>query len=130
MKATFAKKTRVPVERTQQAIQVLLKKHGAEAFGTYGDSTTAAVAFKMRGLSYRIELPVPKSDEQGFRARWRLVLLLVRAKLELVAVGASTIEREFLADQVMPNGKTVGDSFPKIIQAALGGGDVRRLLSA
>jgi hypothetical protein len=42
------------------------------------------------------------------RRRWRAQLLLVKAKLEMIATGDSTVEREFLADMLMPNGKTVG----------------------
>ena len=35
-------------------------------------------------------------------------MLVTKAKLELVAEGLSTIQREFLADPVLPDGSTVG----------------------
>jgi hypothetical protein len=49
-----------------------------------------------------------KAWEQACRSRWRAVNLIVKAKLEAIECGISTIDREFLADIVMPNGKTVG----------------------
>jgi len=45
--------------------------------------------------------------DQRCRERWRAVLLMLKAKLELVRLGISTVEREFLADLVLPSGKTV-----------------------
>jgi hypothetical protein len=47
--------------------------------------------------------------EQACRSRWRGVLLIVKAKLELIEMGLSTVEREFLADIALPNGRTVGE---------------------
>ena len=38
-----------------------------------------------------------------------LLLLVIKAKLEAVASGISTIEKEFLADIVMPDGSTVNE---------------------
>lgn len=46
--------------------------------------------------------------EAELRRRWRAQLLLIKAKLETIAMGASSVEREFLADMLMPDGKTVG----------------------
>jgi hypothetical protein len=41
------------------------------------------------------------------RSRWRQILLVIKAKLEVVAMGLSTAEREFLADLVLPSGESV-----------------------
>jgi hypothetical protein len=43
------------------------------------------------------------------RQRWRALKLSIQAKLEAVAAGISTFEREFLPFIVLPNGQTVGD---------------------
>ena len=37
------------------------------------------------------------------------MLLVMKAKLEAVREGATTVEREFLADMLMPDGSTVGE---------------------
>lgn len=47
--------------------------------------------------------------EQGKRQRWRAMALIVKAKLEAIESGISTLEAEFLAHTVLPNGQTVGD---------------------
>lgn len=96
----------------------------------------AIVAFVVDGNKFRIEVPLPKKQEgfgkpserprgwyawsedkrrqyftkaweQSCRERWRAVVLLVKSKLEIVRIGMSSIEKEFMADLVLPNGKTV-----------------------
>jgi hypothetical protein len=109
----------------------------------------AMIAFRMGGASYRVELPMPlksavadaikkkpphgwygrtdqgraafidERHQQECRERWRAVLLTIKAKLEIVRIGASTVEREFMADMVLPNGATVGKTLPHIIQRGL-----------
>ena len=41
---------------------------------------------------------------QQERQRWRSLLLVTKAKLELITDGSSTVEREFLPDILLPNG--------------------------
>ena len=45
--------------------------------------------------------------EQACRQRWRALNLVIKAKLEAVDAGISTIEDEFLANIVLPSGDTV-----------------------
>lgn len=45
--------------------------------------------------------------DQASRQRWRCILLIVRAKLELIEMKLSTVEREFLADITLNDGRTV-----------------------
>ena len=46
--------------------------------------------------------------EQACRQRWRALLLIIRAKLEAAEAGISTLETEFLANIVLPDGRTAG----------------------
>jgi hypothetical protein len=56
--------------------------------------------------------------ESELKRRWRALVLIVKAKLELVASGGSTFEVEFLAHTMLPNGDTVGETMlPRIAQA-------------
>lgn len=48
---------------------------------------------------------VTKEVQQRSRERWRAILLVVKAKLEFIALGASTAEREFFGDLVLPDGR-------------------------
>jgi hypothetical protein len=52
----------------------------------------------------------------------------VKAKLETIAEGASTIEREFLADIMLGDGSTVHDTIGARIAEAYLTGEVRPLL--
>lgn len=117
----------------------------------------AQLAFVLKGHHYRIDVPLPKildfapkrnqeprgwytwgaerreswtreRWEQGCRERWRAVVLMLKAKLELVRLGVSTIEREFMADMVLPGGRTVGAIVADQIEGALAGGPAPRLL--
>lgn len=47
--------------------------------------------------------------QQITRTKWRKLHLYIKAKLDAVAEGTATIEDEFLAQTVMPNGQTVGE---------------------
>ncbi len=79
----------------------------------------SAFATKMRkGASFsRTQTPQQqaKAWDQACRERWRAIVLVTKAKLELIQMGASTVEREFLADIRMTNGKTVGEQLEKLL---------------
>jgi hypothetical protein len=62
------------------------------------------------------------------RQRWRSLLLVTKAKLELIADGSSTVEREFLPDILLPNGTTVGEALSPQIAAAYESGQMPPLL--
>jgi hypothetical protein len=131
---TFAKGTSVSVEKSRMDIDSLLSKHGAGQRGVLCDDEggVARLLFTMAGRQIRLEVPLPRPSEfakrakgernywrsltpaeqrsrweQACRERWRLVLLFLRAKLENIALGVSTVEREFLADVTLANGQTV-----------------------
>lgn len=53
---------------------------------------------------------ISERKRQSAREAWRRLLLVVKAKLELVSDGGSTIEREFLADVMLPDGRTVHEA--------------------
>lgn len=133
----YASATKVSVETSQAEVARLLKKHGAVTVATMQTETGAAIAFQIGIHRVRFELSVPTYEqmwkegeittprgwvgggpewrkkwcedqiEQTERQRWRALLLVTKAKLELVADGASTIEREFMADLLLPNGQRV-----------------------
>lgn len=108
----YAEDTSVPVSRSQEEVKGLLRKAGAERLAVYEDEQRAAVAFGFRGRMYRLDVPRPgkgKSQAQEERRSWRLVLLVVKAKLEAVREGVTTIEREFLADTILYDGSKMGD---------------------
>lgn len=70
-----------------------------------------------------------KQYEQACRERWRGFVLLVKAKLEAVRIGLSSVDREFAADLLLSNGKTVHEQIAEAIMRPgapvlmLGGGE-------
>ena len=76
-----------------------------------------------------------RSDEQAYaaweqacRSKWRSLFLIIKAKLEAVESGISTVEREFFYDIVLPDGKTVGEWMAPQLEAAYESGKMPPLL--
>ncbi len=107
----YAEDTKTPVANSQAEIKKWLKAAGADQVAVLEANTHGSVGFRMAGRYYRLDVPTPtgRNAAQEERRAWRLVLLLVRAKLEAAKAGASSIEREFMGDTVMPDGSTFWD---------------------
>lgn len=128
----YAESTTVPVEKSKAEIERTLSRHGAEQFVSGWDSTgRAMIGFSIQSRMVQMRLLLPAKDdpkfrktatgrvrrdpgaaerewEQACRVQWRALALVVKAKLEAVEAGISTIEREFLADILLTNGQTFG----------------------
>ena len=65
--------------------------------------------------------------EQACRQRWRALNLVIKAKLEAVESDISTIEDEFMAWTVLPNGLTVGESFGAEIAQCIEAGEMPQM---
>lgn len=119
----FAEATKVPIGKTKAEIEELLRKHGAKQTlsGTDTESGNLLCGFTMDGRQVRMTAVTSNgkgSAEQRERQAWRALLLLVKGKLEIIAMGYTTFENEFLANLVLPNGQTVADDVvPKIAKA-------------
>jgi len=143
----YAEGTAVPAEQSRHEIETMLIKHGASGFLSGWTGNRAFIQFMLHGrmLRYAVERPEPEdfkdavkrqwkwTDQQyaeqlarkaeaEHRRRWRALLLILKAKLEMVAGGDTTFDREFLADIMLPEGGTVGDQLlPQVEQAYLTG---------
>lgn len=146
----YASGTSVPADRTRVEIERTLQKYGADQFVYAWSEETAVIGFRIAGRMVRMELPLPdphdptirmtvggrvRTDAQQKEAfaaeerrRWRALLLVIKAKLTAVSDGISTVEREFLADMVMPNGSTVGKWLVPQIEAAYDKGTMPALM--
>lgn len=140
MTGRYAEGTEVSTYRSREEIERTLRRYGADRFsyGWDGD-TRAIVGFRVKSIQVRLEVAMPdKSDfrltptgrdraetqieqawEQACRQRWRALALVIKAKLEAVEAGISTIEAEFLAHVVLPGGMRVIDEIgPRMLEAA------------
>ena len=74
------------------------------------------------GGRQRTAIQVEAAMEKETRRRWRSLVLVVKAKLEAVATGISTLEHEFLADIATKDGRTIGQRMlPDLRRAATSG---------
>ena len=128
----YAADTSVSSERSRAEIEATLRRYKADAFGYLSERDNAVIMFRMGGRHIKFTLPMPdaaseeftrtpaKRDlrtaaaaeaawEQACRQRWRALALVIKAKLEAVAAGITTVEDEFLAHTVLPDGSTVGE---------------------
>lgn len=153
----YAKNTEVPVDRSRIDIERCLEKYGARGFYYGSEAGRIMIGFRMLNesgtiLAVRMMLDMPnpddgefcltdtgrnrtaeaarKSYEQACRSRWRALLLIVKAKMEAVSIGISTIEREFMPDILLPSGRTIGEEVADQRKALEGGGRLKLLPGA
>jgi len=151
----YAQNTEVSVERSQSEIKAIVMRYGAIRYATMDDPETAMVMFEIANRRIRFELPLPdrkadkytlrkvnqshyterRSDvdayklwEKDCRQRWRALALIVKAKLEAVETGITTIEREFMANIVLPNGQVIGDFIAPQLEAVYSTGQMPKMI--
>jgi hypothetical protein len=147
----YANATSVSPEKSQQDIRETLRRYGATRFGVMEEEEKAHVMFEYKLLRIQLTVELPAKDKfrytenrrlrkqsavteaynQAIRQRWRALLLAIKAKLEAIECGISTIEKEFLAFVVLPDGSQLGDRLiPKIEDMAKTGKMPRLLIGA
>lgn len=130
---SYAEGTSVPIINSQGEIKKTLSKYGATGFAFAEQIGMHVVMFQMEGRMVKFLLPMPKHGtsetkrgdlmtrsqvEKEERRRWRCLVIAIKAKLECVESGITTMENEFLAQLVLPDGQTVGDAMrPQIAQS-------------
>lgn len=143
----YASGTSVAIGKTHEEMRSLLTRYGAEGFMVGEHNGVAQLAFAMRGRQIRFRMPLPTSGDpdvkftdagrgrkrartelqrQAFidtesRRKWRALLLSIRAKLESAHSGIETFEDAFLAQTVLPDGRTMGEVAAEQLPAALAG---------
>jgi hypothetical protein len=125
----YAEGTDVPVSKSRAEIEATIARYGATAFGMVHRNEASVIVFEAEGRRIQIEVPMPTMDELKYtptgrersreayeaaregalRQRWRALALVIKAKLEAIESGISSVEEEFLAHVVVPGsgGKTV-----------------------
>lgn len=137
---SYAIKTQVPVSRSQEEIRKVLGKYKATGFAFGEQPHAAMVMFEMQNRRMRFVLPFPprpspnatqatlKTYDQIIRSKWRSLTLAIKAKLECVESQISTLEEEFMANIVLPNGRTVGEAMLPQIEKSYKDGKMPPLL--
>jgi len=128
----YAERSEVTSDKSRAEIERTLRRYGATSFAYGWTNTEARVMFEMANRHVMFRLPMPNRNERRFthtaardyprepdavdrayeqavRQRWRALSLVIKAKLEAVDAGITTVEQEFLAHIVLPDGSTVSD---------------------
>lgn len=125
----YAAQTKVPVAQTQNDIEDLLVRYGASQFARGWDGDTRAmVTFRMADRNVRMILPLPQGDPQAVKAKWRALLLVIKAKLEAVESGILTLEEAWLPHIVLPNGRTMSEEYAPQLARVYATGEMPALL--
>lgn len=115
----YAEDTKVPAAQSRAQIETMLRKVSANRIVTMDEALEAVVVFMLAGRLIRLRIEIPgEVGDQRRRAIWRAIGLVVKAKIEAVAQGITTVEQEWLAHVVLPNGRTVGDWVEPQLQVA------------
>lgn len=140
---SYASETKVPIIQSQGEIRRILDKYHATGFAFGEQRGTHVVMFQITGRMIKFVIPMPvtgtaktkrgdlmtqRQVEQEERRRWRCLALAIKAKLESVESGIATLESEFMAQIVLPNGQTVGEAMTPQIAAAYQNGKMPPLL--
>jgi len=136
----YAADTSVSVENSRAEIERTLRRYKADAFAYATEGTRASIMFRMNDRKIRFILQMPdrnnrefthhsrgmrvheaaeKAWEQACRQKWRALALVIKAKLEAVAADITTVEDEFLAHTILPDGSTVGQWAKTEIEEAI-----------
>ena len=133
----YASQTKVPVDRTRAEIEKVLTRYGADQFISGWERGRAMLGFRISNRMVRFELVLPEANprrqtqiDQDTRARWRALLLVIKAKLEAVASDITTLEQEFLAHIVLPGNRTVGQILIPQIEQTYATGQMPKLLGS
>ena len=125
----YAARTEVPAEKTRAEIEVLLRGEQGARIVTMDEPGELVVAWAAWGRWYKIVVLVESHlSAQERRAKWRALLLVIKAKLEAIHQGISSLEREFLADTIMPDGQTVAEWVEPQLAKAFESGQMPKLL--
>lgn len=151
----YAENTTVTSAASRDEIERLLDRYGATAYAYGWEKTTnsATLMFEIAHRHVRFRLPMPDRNDRAFthtpargqrrdqeaaaaeydkavRQRWRALALIIKAKLEGVTAGITSIEDEFLANTLVPgaNGMTVSEMAQPVITTAYTTGDMPALL--
>jgi hypothetical protein len=128
----YAEGTKVTIESSRGEITGILAKHGVQKMGWMSAPDGDELVFELGGGSFRFRMVKPTAEtmrerdgktyaypqnidwqtkaEQEWRRVWRANVLLLKAKLEFIESGDTTLDRELMAYRVLKDGRTLEDA--------------------
>lgn len=121
----YAEGTSVDASKSQGEMSAILRAHGVSRQGWMQSPDGDELMFELSGHSFRFQILRPTLieirklypnayDERAkleaeWRRRWRANVLLLKAKLEFIDAGDTTLERELLPYMLTEGGHTIGE---------------------
>lgn len=111
----FAEGTEVPASKSETELRQILLKNGAtQIYSGWDEKQGVVIGFTVENRMVKLSVPMPTDlrgtvKEREERRRWRCLVLALKAKFTVVEAGISTFEREFFADIMLPDRRTIGD---------------------
>lgn len=148
----YAKKTSVPVERSHAELKKVLAAYGGDEIVIVDSQRRgkSMVQFLYHELPIRLVVDMPARSEKRFhekadgsrysetqgtnswkqacRQQWRILVLLIKAKLEAIDAKVLKAEEAFLPWLLLPNGKTVIEEVTPRLDKLLDSGELPKLL--
>lgn len=126
MAGKYATGTPVSVSRSREELYRILTRYGADQRIVGEDDDQIAAGFRLHGRAIQVAIPLPEARafasqtayEREVRRLWRVLILLIKGRLEVVEEGAETVEQAFMAYLRLPDGRVYGDlAIPEIDEA-------------
>ncbi len=146
---TYAAKTEVSAEKSLTEIRATLKRYESTDFAMIDNDQHLGIAFVIQGRRIRFSMPMPdrseavwqesnryhrrgeydpKLHDQLIRSRWRSLALVIKGKLESVALGVETLDAAFMAQLILPSGQTMEEWVAPQYETIFTGGTMPPLL--
>jgi hypothetical protein len=122
MTRVYAQDTKVPAYKSENEIREMLRSLGADRFAIAEVEGAIEIRFAVGSTVFQIARPdlpdIPgKTDAQRERVAWRALVILVKAKKVAIDQGVTTVEREFMADTMLPHGAKLIDHYEELIES-------------
>lgn len=137
----FAEGTKVPIDQTRLELMILVRERTGSEAQVFTRDGRPTVVFEYKRRMYLIDVPaIDPTDEAVTRTErgrprtgealknaieaeerriWRALLLVVKAKFEMLRAVPVTFEQEFMPHLVLPNRLTVSEHFGPMIEEAV-----------
>lgn len=126
MAGRYAADTKVSVSRSREELHRTLARYGATETLVHEKAGELRIGFVLGGYRVAVPMAMPEPDdyptkaayEREERRKWRVLLLLLKGRMELIEEGAETVTEAFLPYLMLPDGGLVGDEvIPNVRQA-------------
>jgi hypothetical protein len=135
----YAEGTAVTPERSRDELYRTLKRYGATETLVYEGEALLRVGFAYRDRKIAVPFALPRRRDfrtaagydREVRRRWRVLLLLIKGRLESVAEGAEDVDEAFMPYVMLPgSGGIVADEVKPRMAEAYRTGKAPELLPA